>query len=84
MKAWHTCVPDCSEMCSLLVFAKTRGRARALAYNAGLWDYGEFTSFYVRRSPYWDDAFDTEKVVETNEDIPSGFPDFYDDSECWQ
>ena len=79
MKAW--CVFDVSPVDGvLLVFAATRNRARALACNQALWDW-EYVGTSAIRKQKWDSFFDAERVIETNDDLPAGAPEFYDDWE---
>ncbi len=70
---------------TLLVFAETASRARYRAFKDGLYDWSswdEYTDIRARRAPEWDKYADSERVVETNDDLPDGAPPFYND-EGW-
>jgi hypothetical protein len=67
---------------ALLVFADSRNRARYVALTHGTWEYDDYWRIKTRRAPEYDGAFDTETVVDTNDDLPAGHPAFYDDTDC--
>lgn len=80
MRAWHC---FCGNPCdgSLLVIAETRNRAKVLA-SRSVWEW-EYIDISVRAAnPVYDDVSDHERIVETNDDLPSHsppFPSFYND-----
>jgi len=78
MKAWHICDGGDAH---LLVLAATRNRARYIAFMHGTWEWDSYIEIEARRAPKWDGAFPTEATFDTNEEIPSGFPPFYNDEE---
>jgi len=83
MKAWHVFSGDPCES-SLLVFAETNGKARAMALYAGLWEYGDYIDIGIKRAKAWDGMADAGSVIETNNEIKEGFPPFYaDEDETW-
>lgn len=92
MKAWHVFELACwsnykTIVNSLLVFASTRNKARSIAFNAGLWDYEYYIDVRAKRRPEYDEytSLGTDfwgihtNIIETNDDLPAGAPDFYDD-----
>jgi hypothetical protein len=66
---------------ALLVFAESRNRARYVALTHGTWEYDGYERINARRAPEYDGAFDTEYVVDTNGDLPPGYPAFYSDAD---
>ena len=52
MKAWL--VREKDEVCATVVFAETRGKARALAINTEACEDANFTDIEVRRNPQMD------------------------------
>ena len=77
MKAWHVFCGDPQDG-SLLIYANARNRARTL------WFKGPYTTdFYLdvqaRRASQWDGAYAWEMVIETNDEIPENYADFYED-----
>lgn len=55
MKAWLVSTKD--EFGSVIVFAETRGQARAMALSLDGFEDDKFTDIEVRRSPYADKYF---------------------------
>ena len=49
MKAWI--VREKDEFCALVVFAETRGKAKALAVHSELCEYADFTDIEAHREP---------------------------------
>ena len=80
MKA-YAIIPYDSGDGALLVFAPNRNRARFMALTHGTWEYYDYTSINARRASVYDGAFDTETVIDTNEDLPDGYPAFYSDED---
>ena len=63
----------------LLVVAETRNKARAMAVGSPWsWEYRDINS---RRVPEYDKYFDKPQVIEANDELPDGAPDFYLDIE---
>lgn len=82
MKAWHIAFDfESWDGGHLLVYAETRGLARAIAMAQGPWEYESFTGIKCRRRPDLDGLFDAQRVVETNDDLPAGST-FYSDQEA--
>jgi len=52
-----------------------------MALTHGTWEYDDYTSINARRASVYDGAFDTETVIDTNEDLPDGYPAFYSDED---
>ena len=78
MKAYRV-TPDPIGYGAMLLFAASRNRARYVALNHGTWEYPDYLSINVRRAAVYDGAFDTEMVIDTNDDLPAGYPPFYCD-----
>lgn len=77
-KAW-ACYWDDDQEWSVLVFAKTRGKAKEMFMNAiGEW---EFTAVRTRRQPQYDGATNETLVCMVNSEIPKGYPPFYSEEE---
>ena len=81
MKAWHVHTPALYEPDSLLIFAATANRAKYMALHAGLWDYN-YCEIRANRAKKYDNLFDCEQVIETNDDLPEGAEPFYEEEEC--
>ena len=89
LKAWHVFELACwssnykTIVNSLLVFASTRNKARSIAFNAGLWEYEDYIDVRANRCPEYDyyvrSLARSDRIIETNDDLPAGAPDFYDD-----
>lgn len=74
MKAWACYWGDDWEW-SILILAKTRGRAKAMFLSEiGEW---EFTAVRTQRQPLYDGASGEPVVCLDNSDIPEGYPPFY-------
>jgi hypothetical protein len=83
VKAWHIATDfDSWDGGHLLVYAETRGTAKALALRHGPWEYESFTDIKCRRRPDLDGLFDQALIVETNDDLPAG-ASFYSDVEYY-
>ena len=78
MKAYKV-IPDDNGEGALLVFAPNRNRARYMAYTHGTWDYDGYEFINIRRAQVYDGAFDVEAIIDTNDDLPDGYPAFYSD-----
>lgn len=81
MKAWH-CFSESPEYGSLLVYADTRNRARYKALTSA-WDWCYLGVSAVRARPEFDDLYDAEKIVESNDDLPAKTPRFYNEDLPW-
>ena len=81
IKAWHIFDGDPYES-SLLIFASSANRARQMAHGHGTWEYEEYIFIRARRAPKWDGCFSEEKIIDTNDDLPTEAPRFYDDGGC--
>lgn len=78
----YAIIPADSGEGALLVFARGRNRARYMALTHGTWEYGDGYAFIAaRRAPEYDDLFCEEKVIDTNDDLPDGYPAFYTDDD---
>jgi hypothetical protein len=77
MKAWHVHEGDYES--NLLIFAEDRNRARYIAWTHGTWEFDSYVAIMAKRAPRWDNLFDTEKVIDSNEDLPAGAEPFYRD-----
>lgn len=78
IKAYKTLVDD-SGMGSLLIFAESANSARYAALRNGTWEYDDYWSINVRRAKAYDGAYTVKTVIDTNEDLPAGYPPFYID-----
>lgn len=61
---------------SLLVFAESHSKAKALAAHSGPYDW-EFVEVSACRAKTWDGLFSAPRIVEDNNDLPVGAPAFY-------
>lgn len=77
MKAWLVFHDD--SWC-LMVFAETRNRAKALASEKGPCDM-PYVECRAVRLPDYDVHASSEQVMVTNDDLPDGAPDYWED-EC--
>jgi len=82
VKAFHCFSSDDWDGDHLLVFADTPGKAKLLALHNGTCDYDGFLAIKCRRAPAWDGMTSTPMVIDDNEDIAYGYPDFYGDEEA--
>ena len=78
MKAWHVYDGEPGQS-DLLVFAETRSRARKMAKDIGLWEYEDWICIRAKRCQEFDQFFEDERVVDTNDDLPPDAPRFYAD-----
>ena len=84
LKAWHVfeLIGGTCQM-SLLVFASTRNEARSIGFNAGLWEYEYYIDVRANRRPEYDyyirSLARSNRIIATNDDLPAGAPEFYDD-----
>ena len=69
----------------LLVYARTRGQAKALALDGPWdWDSWDWCHLHCHRHPDWDlDEHPPHMIVETNEDLAEGLKPFYYELEDW-
>lgn len=79
MKAWHVLDTAIDGEANLLVFAETANRARKMAMDHGTWEFDSYIHTRALRRPKYDDLFDVEKVIDSNEDLPAGAEPFYHD-----
>ena len=82
MKAWH-CFSESPEYGNLLVYAENRNRARFLSLRSA-WDWDYIYVNAIRANPKFDDLFNVEKIIESNDDLPKTHK-FYalDDELAW-
>ncbi len=80
MKAYAVFHRQAIEEC-VLVFAETVNKARSKAAMDSPYDWSfEYIDLYVERAPKWDKYAKEKCVIETNDDLPEGAPNFYNDS----
>lgn len=66
---------------STLVFAPTPGKAKSLHLEGPYeWRADDYVVLRCRRAPRWDAFADESRVVETNADLPTDAPPFYDEA----
>lgn len=69
----------------VLVYAPTRNKARSYVFYHGPWP-AEYTDIKANRRPTWDEWVDDRLgnkepyIIETNNELPTGAPTFFDDS----
>lgn len=68
MKAWL--VNEKGEFCSLVVYAKTRGRAKSIAFETDVFEDTEYIDLVATRYPVADKYYngDKEKVLDWDDD----------------
>lgn len=71
----------------VLCYAPTRNKARSYVMEHGpfngSWGRAEYIDYTARRAPRWDEWADdnatTPYIIETNGELPTGAPAFFDD-----
>jgi hypothetical protein len=76
MKAYMTFSGYPQDGC-LLVYAETKNKARYLTVGSEWdWEYDEINAW---RKPEFDQYYNGRAIIETNDELPEGAPEFYDD-----